>query len=388
MIRVAFIVSTTDSGWLGAVNYIANLCQCVMALPDREIEPVVFVGPKTPQPLLAGFANVTIVRTPFVGRRQPVRLAGKAVERITGRNLVLELYLRTYGIRVLSHSGTLGWYSSVPAVTWIPDFQHMHLPELFSTQEIHRRDVEYRKLVRQSKIVILSSRDAQNDFAVFEPSCLTRSRVLNFVSGLGSSEKEPSETQLRAKYEIDRPYFYLPNQFWKHKNHRVVIEALATLRAHGEPMLVLATGLMRDTRAPGYAGEVTGLVANLGVSDDFRPLGLVPYADVLALCRHSLAIINPSLFEGWSSSVEEGKSMGKIVLLSDIPVHKEQAPERGIYFSPHDAQALANSMHEAAAIASPESDAAFLARAERVRPVRVAAFARQYQKIVLEAAGC
>ena len=384
MIRVAFIISTADSGWLGGVNYIANLCQAVMALPDRKIEPVLFVDPKTPQSLLAGFTNVTIVHTPFVGRRHPIRLAGKIVERLTGRNFVLEAYLRTHGICILSHSPPLGRYSGLPAIIWIPDFQHLHLPEFFSTEEIHQRNIEYHNIVRQSKIVILSSRDAQNDFATFEPSCLARSRVLNFVSALGSPEKEPSETQLMTKYQIDRPYFYLPNQFWMHKNHKVVIEALAALRARGEPMLVIATGLLQDYRVPGHASEVIGLAANLGVADDFRPLGVVPYADVLALYRHCLAIINPSLFEGWSSSVEEGKSMGKIVLLSDIPVHREQAPERGIYFPPHDVKTLADSMHEAAAIASPECDAGFRANAERVRPARIATFARLYQEVVLE----
>ena len=49
-----------------------------------------------------------------------------------------------------------------------------------------------------------------------------------------------------------------------------------------------------------------------------------------------MAVINPSRFEGWSSSVEEAKSMGKTVILSNIGTHIEQDPVNGYYFEPGD----------------------------------------------------
>ena len=76
----------------------------------------------------------------------------------------------------------------------------------------------------------------------------------------------------------------------------------------------------------------------------FRPLGIVPYLDLMSLMRHSVAVINPSRFEGWSTTVEEAKSMGKSILLSDISVHREQAPDRAAFFSPDNPQALADAM--------------------------------------------
>ena len=54
-----------------------------------------------------------------------------------------------------------------------------------------------------------------------------------------------------------------------------------------------------------------------------------------------LSVINPSWFKGWSSSVEECKSMGKNMVLSDIPVHQEQNPPGSFYFNPHDSNELA-----------------------------------------------
>ena len=386
MIRVAIVFNATDAGWQGGVNYLSNLCHAVLALPDRKIEPVIFVAPDAPASLLAGFVGVTVIRTPFVARRHPLRLLGKAVERVTGRNLVIEAYLRAKGVRVISHSPPLGAHSSIPSITWVPDFQHLHLPAFFSPEEIQRREVGYRQSMRQSQRVILSSRDAQKDLARFDPASLDKSRVLNFVSGFAGAQEAADTGEICARYGIDRPFFYLPNQFWKHKNHRVVVDALALLRAQGTPLLVISTGLMEDYRAPGFAKEITDHAEARGVAQDFRPLGLVPFSDVTALYRHALAVVNPSLFEGWSSSVEEAKSLGKILVLSDIPVHREQAPERGLFFSPDNPDALAQRMLAAARDASPESDALFRAKAERALPTRIAAFAHAYQQVVLEVA--
>ena len=55
-------------------------------------------------------------------------------------------------------------------------------------------------------------------------------------------------------------------------------------------------------------------------------VGLVSYKDVFSLIKFSKAVINPSLFEGWSSTVEECKSVGKNMIISDLNVHKEQYP--------------------------------------------------------------
>ena len=81
-----------------------------------------------------------------------------------------------------------------------------------------------------------------------------------------------------------------------------------------------------------------------GVLEHFRVLGPVPFDHLVGLMRHATAFINPSKFEGWSTTVEEAKSMGKQIILSDIPVHREQAPERGIFFPAEDAESLAQAM--------------------------------------------
>ena len=68
-------------------------------------------------------------------------------------------------------------------------------------------------------------------------------------------EKAP-ETVIR-EYRLPPHFFYLPNQFWKHKNHMLVIEALGLLKRQGSEVVVVATGNPLDPRHPEYFGQLT-----------------------------------------------------------------------------------------------------------------------------------
>ena len=78
--------------------------------------------------------------------------------------------------------------------------------------------------------------------------------------------------------------------------------------------------------------------------------------------HHALAVLQPSTFEGWSTSVEESKAMAKRIILSNIDVHVEQAPKRGIYFPPHSAEDLAMSMMKASQEYDPVEEQQFASR--------------------------
>jgi glycosyltransferase involved in cell wall biosynthesis len=217
------------------------------------------------------------------------------------------------------------------------------------------------------------------------PTAVEKSVVLHPEVGLNHGiGQSVCEGDLRRRYGIDGPYFYLPNQFWVHKNHRVVADALALLKSRNEHALVVSTGLTEDQRQPGYFESLMHHVQEIGVPDQFRVLGVVPYADVIGLMRGTIAIMSPSLFEGWGLSVAEGKSMGKTMILSDIPVFREQAPEHAYFFPPRSAEALADTMSRVSAVYSKAEDLDRQRRASDVLPKRVEDFGTRYEAIVLE----
>jgi len=226
-------------------------------------------------------------------------------------------------------------------IYWIPDFQHLHLPHLFTQKQINERNFKFLSGCKNSDIIVLSSRDAQRDLENFAPQFIHKSQVLHFVANVPNQIRDQDPTELLGKYSIPEKFFYLPNQFWKHKNHSSVFEAVYLLKLQGHKVNVVCTGSSLEFRSPGHFEQIKNKINEWEISDRIFILGLLPHDEVLLLIRQSIAMINPSLFEGWSTTVEECKSIGKLALLSDIPVHREQAPSKVEYFPAEDSKALA-----------------------------------------------
>ena len=383
MIRVGFIINFSDASWTGGANYFTNLLHAITG--SERIEPVIIMGRNTSPVILPEFPDVDKIHTD-VGNPARKWLVRRAAEKLYGRHFVTEQFLRSHNIAVLSHSGHLGRRSRFPTIGWIPDFQHVRLPEFFSEQERQSRDRWFTQLADYCFRVIVSSEDARNDLEKFRPSAITKARILRFVSGLSNvpAVLEPRESLIR-RHGIGAPYFHLPNQFWIYKNHAVVLDALKHARTRGRPMRVVATGNTQDSRRPGHFEEFMRRATEMGCAEEFKVLGLVSYADLIGLMRYSTALINPSLFEGWSTTVEEAKSLGKTIILSDIPVHREQAPENGRFFDPGSPTQLADRMIEVADGYSREREMAQFDRAQAELPHRIRSFAACFEEIVLDA---
>jgi hypothetical protein len=111
---------------------------------------------------------------------------------------------------------------------------------------------------------------------------------------------------------------------------------------------------------------------------------MIDHADLFCLMRNCVSCLNPSLFEGWSTTVEEAKSMGKNMILSDIPVHREQNPPESIYFDHRNAEELAEILWWKYNHHDGGPDYHLEAIARELLTERTIRFAETYQKIVLE----
>jgi glycosyltransferase involved in cell wall biosynthesis len=373
MLRVGFVVSDLNQSWLGGLNYYRSLISAVRELPGRKIEPVLLGGSKGEMPLTPD------LRTDLLQRKSLKWVVRKLMQRVLGRDVLLENFLLSNDISILSHSGALG-RSRVRTIGWIPDFQHRRMHEFFSGAELAQRDRAFRALCRDCTGIIVSSEQAKRDLLEFEPRAASRAHVLHFVPDVPPASQFKKRDELERAYGFSEPYLHLPNQFWAHKNHVLVLQALKILKERGETLpLILATGNTQDYRQPEHFQQLMEKCREWGLQERFRVLGTIPYLDLMSLMAHAHAVINPSFFEGWSTTVEEAKALGKTVFLSDIAVHREQAPERGSYFDPRDPAALADLLRK-----NPGDSAHSHGDRNRVRRLE---FAAQYQKIVLLVSG-
>jgi glycosyltransferase involved in cell wall biosynthesis len=340
MIRVGLILPIWAE-WQGGVNYFHNLLSSYGQNPDPALTIVVFA--QKPEDFTS-YCGRAIEIHPWEGmpQRSFWNVPRRVFKRAFAVDRTLIRLLRTQRIDLLSHLSpvtlcTLGNRMTFPSLPWMADFQHKRIPEFFSEGESASRDSFVASSGRWGNI-LLSSHAATADFRRYYPELSSvRTHVLHFSGARALLTAPLSRDELAAQYPVGEPYFYLPNQFWKHKNHAVVVEAM---RFAQPEFRVICTGSGADARDPAYFAELMKRIEELDLKDRFLYLGSVPYPIVISLMHHSLAVLQPSLFEGWSTSVEEAKAMRKVIVLSDIDVHHEQAPERGIYFSPRSPEEL------------------------------------------------
>ena len=382
VIRVGLVLGQV--GWIGGVNYFHNLLFAINSDSDTIIYPVVFVGLKSDISQYEGLAE--IIRTPILDRKSNHWWLNKIFEIIFFRkNILLFFLLKKHQINLVSHIGILWKNCSIKTIGWIPDFQQMHLPDLFEKKELRAQNKQHENIIKHCNALLLSSEDSLNDLYKFSIKNTTPTYILRFVSCLHALlPLQENKKEIINRYSLDRPWFHLPNQFWAHKNHVVVIEALNILKKQGKNPLVICTGKTSDHRNITYFKSLTLLVKKYGLENNFIILGVVPYADLLSIMKYSVATINPSIFEGWSTSVEESKSLGKKIILSDIKVHIEQSPIRGIYFNPNNHLHLAELINSTLNEFNVENELFLYENARKESKKNIISFVKQFESICLE----
>jgi glycosyltransferase involved in cell wall biosynthesis len=339
-LRVAF-THISRRLWAGGFNYQSNLFVALDRYCPGEIAPVLFAGPHDAADEVAALAKipgVEIVRSPAFDRRK-AGLAGAVALGVDGPAVAA---FRAAGIDVVFESARFfGWRLPFPAVAWFPDFQHRRLPHLFSAAARWRRDLGFRAQLASGRSILLSSNSALRDLREGYPDLANEVSVVQFASEPPVNLLAEDPLEVLAQYGLPLKFLYLPNHFWRHKNHQIVLDALALLKKRGVDVVVVASGSVEDPREPGYFESLNGQIKSGGLEASFRHVGMIPLGHVYALLRSAIALINPSKFEGWSTTVEEAKSFGVPMVLSDIDVHFEQTNGEARYFGVDDAEALA-----------------------------------------------
>ncbi len=320
-------------GWMGGQNYLANLVTQILEYCLDKVNPYLFVGDEYAPALMEKLEakGAHIIRDPYFNKAgQPSRMIRSI---LLGSDTVAARHYQKHAIDCLFENATYhGRNFPLPNLNWIPDFQHRLMPQLFSRKGYWRRELGFRLTTKGRSHIMLSSQDAAQDYRRLYNRPSSSTHVVPFAVPPSVKPAPDEISAVKTKYKLPAKWIFLPNQFWQHKNHIVVIEALANVIKDKPEICVVCTGATIDPRAPNYFSGLMQKVDHYQLQSNFRTLGLIPYTDVGALLEGSLALLNPSKFEGWSTVVEEAKAAGKLLILSDLPVHREQCGDRALYF--------------------------------------------------------
>ena len=142
-------------------------------------------------------------------------------------DIFLEKILIKEKINIISHYKPL---KSIQSICWIPDLQHKILKNNFSKKEILYRDSLFKKYIGSRSKILFSSETTKKQFIKFyEYIDLKNLHVLNFIPLIQIS-KIKKFFLIKKKYNLPLNYYFCPNQFWTHKNHEIIIDAVNHIR--------------------------------------------------------------------------------------------------------------------------------------------------------------
>jgi len=339
-----------DDKWIGGTYYMLNIIRALNQLPDAS-KPFLTIYHNSGSSL-NDLNQVAYSYIEYVEFSAELGLLKKALNKA-----YLKLFRTEFFYKKLPAAKVENYYFKTFVVDssniknyyyWIADLQDLILPQFFQPADVKKRLENYNRLVKEKQPIVFSSQAALNDFNSFFPNNENEKKVLPFVSSAPLGFEDLSIADLKAKFNITKPFFIVSNQFWKHKNHLVVLKALNLFIKQNPNMQLLLTGKEYDHRNPQYTDDLKEYVKSNGLGSDILFLGFIARDEQLKLMSESMAIIQPSLFEGWSTVVEDAKFLNKTIICSDIAVHREQLPFSDLFFKPDSENELLEKMEHVA----------------------------------------
>ncbi len=393
-LRVA-LLAMGGSRWIAGVNYLHSLLYGNSLLPAEEQGSLHlyldFVRHHVPdfEPMRtysAGFQVTDFFPAPSNRHYLTMRRLARVVirhrrwPRLPKQDL--SRLLRKHRADVIFAGNNIGPRVGIPRICWIPDFQHFHLPEFFSAQERQNRDRHFARTMAEADCVIVSNQCTYADAVRLFPEYRHKLAVLPFTMYLGADWQKIDTGPVLQKYELPKKFLLFPSQFWKHKNHITLFRAIERVRERGmNDVVLVCTGYKHDSRFPDHDVRLKEFLDRHELAGTIRVLGFLPRKDQVQLMRAAAAIVQPSLFEGWSALLEEARSLGKTVFASAIPMHQEQFAEGVHLFSPTSADELSNLLIQHWPLLKPGPESAREAAAKSGYCERIREFGRQFNNI-------
>lgn len=349
--------------WQGGRDYIRLLLSalCEGLAPEDRVDVLIEPGRdslgwrlgRLVKRVLAGEASKAWIREEF-GHQRKIDLI---------RDILGQSGYRIHPMRNVDRFDVIGpllsppdGNSSVPWAAYIADVQHRILPEMFVPAELLGRDELFQSMLDCASVVIVGAAATKEHLSRHFTVGQCEIVVLPFAAN-PRAEWFGGE-DVRPLYGVDSPYFMCCNQFWKHKNHKVVLAAVAQAKRDGHEFHFVLTGPTEDYRHPEYFEELRREISALGINHLVQILGLIPKRHQIQLMRRAIAVVQPTLFEGQpgGGSIYDAISLGKRTILSNIPVNLEIASIVTEYFDPYSAEDLVRALRIVAALPAQKED--------------------------------
>jgi glycosyltransferase involved in cell wall biosynthesis len=219
----------------------------------------------------------------------------------------------------------------------VHDLMHIRerrFPEVGGSAERRRRDAVYRHIAARATAVLVDSEVGKNEFSSLYNANPSRVFPLPYVP---PPTFDTPRAGAKPAANIPDTFLFYPAQFWLHKNHRNLLEAVATLRLKGLKINVVFCGSSKNASA-----EIENVIQRANLRDAVTILPFVSDEELIWLYRHARAMVMPTFFGPTSIPPLEAFVLGCPVAISNVYGHVEQLGSAALYFDPGNVDQIAS----------------------------------------------
>jgi len=227
----------------------------------------------------------------------------------------------------------------------IHDLMHRYepqFPEVGSWLVLRHREYLYQNICRWNSLIVADSEMGRRHVSESFGRPLDTIRALHYIPPdyvLNASEN--SENEKGQLPELPSQFFFYPAQFWAHKNHLRLLEAIKLLKDDGVSVKMVLVGSKKNNYE-----KVMSKIREYGLEKDVLVLGYVSDQEMVELYRRSLALVMPTFFGPTNIPPLEAAYLGRPSALSNNYAMPEQIGDAAVYFDPTSAAEIADAMRK------------------------------------------
>ena len=270
--------------------------------------------------------------------------------RISQRKLLQTISAQNLDLLIFPAGTDISYLSKVRTIVAIHDVQHrLHpeFPELSKNGRWEYRENYYRRTCQKATKIMVDSEVGKEDVLSCYPDTDPKKIViLPFLPPPYLNPQISSKVAQKSlsPYKLSTPFIYYPAQFWPHKNHLHLIEAVHLLHERGHKISLALTGSTGVDYSTYQA--VCDKIKEYKLTTYCKYLGYVENEVVSALYKEALALVMPTYLGPTNIPIIEAWIMGTPVITSDIRGCREQAKGAGILADPYQPREIAAAIEQ------------------------------------------
>ncbi len=229
----------------------------------------------------------------------------------------------------------------LPSIVAIHDLMHRYesrFPEVGNKIEYNIREYAYSNMAKWCKAIFVDSRVGKEQLCESYFINPNKIYILPYVAGqLFNVNTTPKNFD--NKYNLPKKYLFYPAQFWLHKNHLNLLEALHLIKNEFPDVHLVFVGTEKNALI-----LVKQKIQDLRLNDLVHIIGFIDEQDMPEFYRQAIALVMPTYFGPTNIPPMEAFQMSCPVIISGIYGMPDQLGNAAVYFNPNKPKDIADNI--------------------------------------------